>query len=464
MHLPLALARTARRAVGAALALTVATTGFLAGAAPASANPSESSATRTRSGAYVGARNFTALAAFESMRGARATIGFDFLDGTSWTSMKNPWVMNGWSGKGLEVVYSAPMLPADSSTTLQAGARGSYNAHWKTIAQNLVAAKQPNAVLRIGWEMNGNWFRWSAIPDPGAYVAYWRQIVTTMRSVPGTNFRFEWAPNIGQGSKTGFNKESAYPGDAYVDLVGMSFYDQHWGMAPSRSADRWRDFLTMSGGLQWAADFSRAHGKRASLSEWGLSKRCDGHGGLDNPLYINNVLAFADKHDFYYESYYDWNVSSCEIHKVTTGVFPTAREAYKKWFQPRPVVTFSSGTPTTSTVPAADATLSAALKLSTSSSRSNPVALAGRTVSGKVYLFVTPSRTPASISYHLDDPTMSKAPRTVERTAPWDFLGGSTTVANPFDTSTLAAGSHTLTISVTYTDGSKQVGRASFTR
>ena len=54
--------------------------------------------------------------------------------------------------------------------------------------------------------------------DAANFVAFWRQIVTTMRAVPGAKFKFLWNPN--SGSPTTYTPDQAYPGDAYVDYVG----------------------------------------------------------------------------------------------------------------------------------------------------------------------------------------------------------------------------------------------------
>ena len=61
---------------------------------------------------------------------------------------------------------------------------------------------------------------WNANSDPASYATYWRHIVTAMRSVPGANFRFDWNPNIGVGDG-GLALEKAWPGDAYVDYLGL---------------------------------------------------------------------------------------------------------------------------------------------------------------------------------------------------------------------------------------------------
>ena len=69
---------------------------------------------------------------------------------------------------------------------LKDGASGAYNTYWKQFGHNAVKAGFSHVTLRIGWEMNGGWFKWSAAKDPNHWKAYWKQIVTTLRKVPGS--------------------------------------------------------------------------------------------------------------------------------------------------------------------------------------------------------------------------------------------------------------------------------------
>jgi hypothetical protein len=103
------------------------------------------------------------------------------------------------------------------------------------------------------------------------------------------------------------------------------------------------------------------------------------------------------------------------------------------------------------------------LWLSSSPSRSAPQTLESASVSGLAYVFTsdaTGGPNPAGIqqvSYWLDDPTMASTPTHVEHVTPYDFAGTATDGtgnAQPWDTSTVAAGTHTITQAVTPASGS----------
>jgi hypothetical protein len=76
-----------------------------------------------------------------------------------------------------------------------AGASGSYNSYFETMATNLIAQGWGNAILRIGWEWDvngGNGWYVGNTTDAANYALFFRQIVTTMRAVAGANFHFSW--------------------------------------------------------------------------------------------------------------------------------------------------------------------------------------------------------------------------------------------------------------------------------
>lgn len=89
--------------------------------------------------------------------------------------------------------------------------------------------------------------------------------------------------------------------------------------------------------------------------------------------------------------------------------------------------------------------------------RSSARRLTGRAITDTAYIFVTPETGVTSISFYLNDPLMENAPRQTEGSAPFDFAGGTTEAANPFDTKTIPNGIHTLTLKVTKSDSTQDI-------
>ncbi len=78
---------------------------------------------------------------------------------------------------------------------LRQGAAGRFDHHFRALAERLVELNVPDTVLVLGWEMNGTTYTHRCGPDPEAWKTYWNRIVTTMRSVPGQKFRFDFTPS-----------------------------------------------------------------------------------------------------------------------------------------------------------------------------------------------------------------------------------------------------------------------------
>jgi hypothetical protein len=104
-----------------------------------------------------------------------------------------------------------------------------------------------------------------------------------------------------------------------------------------------------------------------------------------------------------------------------------------------------------------------ALVWSGQANRTGPVALDGAQVSGNIYAFVTPETGVTRVRFYLDNPGMTGAPRQTENTAPYDFAGGRVATADPFVTSQVTKGSHTITAAIDRTTGGTEVIHATFT-
>jgi Glycosyl hydrolase family 26 len=190
-----------------------------------------------------------------------------------------------------------------ASSTLVAVAAGDYNSKFYDLGELLVKDGLGNTIIEPGREMNGTWYEWSqhrAPPsEPDAYILAWRQIVRTMRSVPGQHFKFLWTVYM-----TNTSVAESWPGSAYVDYIGTDIFDwyggpdftyPHTALGALDHETKWQQILTAEpGGLDWMAAFSRATGKPVIIPEWGL----DFHtfGGQDDTLFITNMMAWMKAH------------------------------------------------------------------------------------------------------------------------------------------------------------------------
>ena len=276
--------------------------------------------------AYVGPGDPSGLDSLSSEWGHKPTYASDYFDDTSWSGIDNDlWDLGQWEGSGYQMVWGVPMLPTSGGVSLAVGATGAYNQYFTTLAQNLVAAGMGSAVLRLGWEFNEPSFPWYAGGQAAAFVSYWQQIVDTMRTVPGADFQFEWNPSRGGESAPDGDVgdlESYYPGDNYVDILGMDIYDSEDDLYPGATAEVQR-VETQTWGLDWLAGFAAANDRPISIPEFGLGSGTAAPdsgpiiepgplSGGDDPTFISGVLAWAGQNDVQEVGFWDAGSSGIE--------------------------------------------------------------------------------------------------------------------------------------------------------
>ncbi len=140
-----------------------------------------------------------------------------------------------------------PILqPAYAPAAIAAGAHDLYIAR---AAREAAAFGRP-LLLRLAHEMNGSWSSWGEGVNgntPAAYVAMWRHVVAIFRAAGATNVRWVWSPNVLGPSSSLASAAVApfqpfYPGDRWVDFVGLDGYN--WGAL--RGAG-WHGFASLFG-------------------------------------------------------------------------------------------------------------------------------------------------------------------------------------------------------------------------
>ena len=135
----------------------------------------------------------------------------------------------------------------------------------------VINAETPTAYVRFGWEFNGDWWPWSAEKvGHDKWVADYKAAVDGLRST-APNVRVVWNPNSGQGGIPEAMK--SWPGDDYVDVIGVDVYD--WANEDPVKGEGQLD--------EWAAE-ARKRGKKIALPEWGVHG-VEGRG--DNPASVS---------------------------------------------------------------------------------------------------------------------------------------------------------------------------------
>ncbi|MFC9821961.1 glycosyl hydrolase [Streptomyces erythrochromogenes] len=257
--------------------------------------------------------------------GREIRVGHTYLPGDQWAGIEGrvsfleDWARWRRADDDRMFVLNVPMQARNEARVpdqqvvrlIRAGAQGKYDEHFRRLAERLVSLGVPDTVIVLGWEMNGVTYTHRCRPDPANWKLYWRRIVTVMRAVPGQKFKFDFAPNRGTDA-IGWTK--CYPGDDYVDIIGMDSYDQ----GPGQDFD---DQISQPYGLQKHVDFARAHRKAISYPEWGLFRRGD------NPEYVRRMLQWIAQHKPLYHTITDYcphGVWQCKQNPESTKVFRDA--------------------------------------------------------------------------------------------------------------------------------------------
>lgn len=100
-------------------------------------------------------------------------------------------------------------------------------------------------LLRWGHEMNGNWYPWACAmngKDPAKYVSAFRHVHDLFTAQGATKVQWVWCLNNDPVPSEAWNDPAGlYPGDAYVDWMGLDGYN--WGTGVSYGS--WRTFESL---------------------------------------------------------------------------------------------------------------------------------------------------------------------------------------------------------------------------
>ena len=308
---------------------------------------------------------------YESFIGRQVTYVEDYMleKPTTWAQFEGAYLTSGvqagvWKGQ-LGTRTLALGVPAccggsigSGGATWRAEADGVNDTHWRALGNYLVNNGLGNSTLRIGREFNGNWYQWQVTEGgQSAYISGYQHIVTLLRGLSGANFRFNWNPTLGVGNLTSKGAESCYPGDAYVDEIGVDAYD--WGTyggsnvytgnaATVTAAQQGKVLDTMS--TMWDSlrgwynvaigKTSVSKGKPLTFPEWGLVLWKSGSsylGGGDNPILVNGMgeliagSSVSGWHAFW-EDTWGAGVSDPDTLAGRPIPAPMARGAFLDWF------------------------------------------------------------------------------------------------------------------------------------
>ena len=243
---------------------------------------------------------------------------------------------------GRRLIITQDMIPNSESITggntaydwRQKGASGAFDAYAATFAQTLIANGCGDSIIRLGHEMNlPSWWDIAYVGDSRAQQTWWaiyfRNIVTAMRSIPGAAFEFDFCINA---AVAGIPLDNFYPGDSYVDIIGIDQYDVTSHVDNNIGQTRLNDIRNQpTTGLGTVLVYAAAHHKPLGFGEWGLwsSTGADaGHGGGDDPAYVNWMANIFTNHPTRYECWFEHGATTGGGLPIATNAKSLARYRY----------------------------------------------------------------------------------------------------------------------------------------
>ncbi len=256
----------------------------------------------------------------------------------TWADWVSPWLIQPkygyttWlaAGRGRrQMILTMNLIPdqvASDSGWVAKCAAGDYDTYASELAANLAHAGFGDSVVRLGDEMNGTWNKDSL----GTTPAQWRQWagcfaqeVRSMRAVHGTHLLFDWNVNA---NYRDIPLADFYPGNSYVDIVGIDAYDSSGvDLPPVGSPARWAALAGEPGGLDEVAAFAAAHHKPLSIPEWGTVVSQG-----DDPSYVSHMASFVASHDVAFQSWFDSGTDG--IFQLSRASAPRSLTAYRSAF------------------------------------------------------------------------------------------------------------------------------------
>lgn len=278
--------------------------------------------------AVYNGNSLTNVAAFDTWLGKKARIQLVSFDQSSWANFASGITFETGLFAGKSCQWSVPMATAFGD--LPAVVSGTHDAVFTACATAILAAlpASERGIIRLGWELDQMGQPWRPFDSSGTvltvsdFINAYRRIVGLFRAVDPHRFMFVWCPNCNDAvTAQGLTIADCYPGDAYVDIVGLDLYFQKaFDNHGNDGTDIYFYRLGQGAGLQWIVDFAKAQGKYVCMGEYGTD---------DNTStgFFSRLLQFFKDNNFLYHGV--WNDAQ---YKLSDDQYPALSAVYKTAF------------------------------------------------------------------------------------------------------------------------------------
>ena len=273
------------------------------------------------SGCAIGAfvNGMSNLSTFQNMIGRKLAIVLWY---TQWSEP--------FPAAEAEIVYNNGSVPLitwepgifNAVGTLEAIYSGSYESYVREFIQSAKDWGGP-VLLRFAHEMNGNWYAWDGshnganLAATQKYKEAWIYIYNVVKSLSADNIYLVWCPNNTNNPIVSWNTASAYyPGDQYVDWIGVDGYN--WGEGG------WQSFDSVFSGIY--AELTALSSKPLLIGEFASAEQ--GGGKMD---WITDAFAKIQSSYPRVKAFCWFNINKERDWRVNSS--PSAEAAYKQALQ-----------------------------------------------------------------------------------------------------------------------------------
>jgi beta-mannanase len=204
----------------------------LAGESPAAAKPASAPVAR-----WLGVDGL-AVPAFNKLTGGQARVKLRFCKwNESWGNRFSFTAKAITEDSAANAMTMMSWGPNDSAPNILSGKHDAYLHQW---AKDAAVDGRP-FMLRMAWEANGFWYPWSysgekAQSTPQQFLQMWRYVHHIFAAEGAHSVKWVWCANVLGGPIGDFT--AAYPGDEYVDYVGLDGYN----FGPAQKGNHWQSF------------------------------------------------------------------------------------------------------------------------------------------------------------------------------------------------------------------------------
>lgn len=187
-------------------------------------------------------------------------------------------------------------------------------------------------LFRLGNEMNGDWCPYSSYntsKDTTIYKEFYKYVYSFFEEEDAQNVIWIWNPNCESFPNFNWNNEMMYyPGDEYVDIVGMTAYNT--GTYYSQTGEEWSEFEELYEDLyyEYCAKFEQP----LMITEFASAKE-----GGDKNQWVINMFNTINKYDRIKVAVWwdgcDWDADGNIARSYFMDESPTLLNIFKKYLK-----------------------------------------------------------------------------------------------------------------------------------